>query len=140
MGHAARMGILTHLTWGDSWRRPKEGLGQVVDGIQRKSGELPKPVDANDPSVDIYIYVSGAVWQHDEEGFKLGTLSNRGRDWLRVMIYVPDDLADEDESRRYFATVLEDVATAVAARLRKRRPDWPINTLVGQIRALKPAA
>ncbi|MDU0315232.1 hypothetical protein RKE38_16150 [Phycicoccus sp. M110.8] len=55
------MGLVTHLTWGDSWRRPKEGLGRVVDGIQRKSGELPKPVDADDPSVDIYIYVSGAL-------------------------------------------------------------------------------
>ena len=136
----SRMGLLTHLTWGDSWRRPKEGLGRVVDGIQARSKELPKPVDADDPSVDIYIYVSGAVWQHEEEGFKLGNLSDRGRNWLRVMVYVPDDLAGEDESKRYFATMLEDVATAVEERLRKRRPDWPIDTLVEQIRLLKPAA
>lgn len=140
MRHSSRMGLLTHLTWGDSWRRPKEGLGRVIDGIQSKSGEMPKPVDASDPSVDIYIYVSGAVWQHEEEGFKLGTLSDRGRNWLRVMVYVPDDLAAEDESRTYFATLLEDVATAVEVRLRKRRPDWPIDTLVEQIRLLKPAA
>lgn len=134
------MGLLTHLTWGDSWRGPKEGLGRVIDGIQMKSGELPKPVDASDPSVDIYIYVSGAVWQHEEEGFTLGNLSDRGRNWLRVKVYVPDDLTGEGESRRYFARTLEDVAAAVGERLRKRRPDWPIDTLVEQIRLLKPAA
>ena len=140
MRHAAHMGLVTHLTWGDSWRRPKEGLGRVVDGIQRKSGELPKPVDADDPSVDIYIYVSGALWQHEDEGFRLGTLSDRGRNWLRVMVYVPDELTGEDESTQYFATLLEEVAIAVEARLRRRRPDWPIETLVEQIRLLKPAA
>lgn len=134
------MGLLTHLTWGDSWRRPKEGLGRVVDGIQVKSRELPKPSDADDPSVDIYIYVSGSVWQHDDDGFKLGTLSPRGRSWLRVMIYVPDSLKDEEESKAFFDSTLEDVATAVEARLRKRRPDWPIDTLVQHIRHLKPAA
>lgn len=75
MRNAARMGLLTHLTWGDSWRRPKEGLGRVVDGIQAKSKELPKPMDADDPSVDIVIYVSGSLWQHDDDGFKLGTLT-----------------------------------------------------------------
>lgn len=132
------MGLLTHLTWGDSWRRPKEGLGRVVDGIQVKSRELPKPSDADDPSVD--IYVSGSVWQHDDDGFKLGTLSPRGRSWLRVMIYVPDALKDEEESKAFFDSTFEDVATAVEARLRKRRPDWPIDTLVQHIRHLKPAA
>jgi hypothetical protein len=134
------MGLLTHLAWGDSWRRPKEGLGRVVDAIQKKSTNMPKPVDADDPSVDIYIYVSGAVWQHEDHGFKFGTLSARGRNWLRVMIYVPDHLTGQEESERYFTTTLEDVAVAVEARLRKKRPDWPIETLVDQIRQLKPAA
>ena len=83
---ASHMGLVTHLTWGDSWRRPKAGLGRVVDGISAKSKELPKPMDADDPSVDIYIYVSGSVWQHDDDGFKLGALNPRGRSWLRVMI------------------------------------------------------
>jgi hypothetical protein len=46
------------------------------------------PAGAKDPSVDIYIYVSGSVWQHGSRGFRLGTLSARGRDWLRVMMYV----------------------------------------------------
>jgi hypothetical protein len=134
------MGLLTHLTWGDSWSRPKEGLGRVVDGIQAKSKELPKPMDADDPSVDIYIYISGSLWQHGEEGFKLGTLSPRGRSWLRVVIYVPDPLKDEDESNAFFDSTLESVATAVESRLRKRRPGWPIETMVQQIRHLKPTA
>ena len=88
------MGILVNLTWGDSWRRPKEGLGRVVDQVQA-AGALRMPTGPDDPSVDIYIYVSGSVWQHQRDGFRLGTLSSRGRDWLRVMIYVPDDLAEE---------------------------------------------
>jgi hypothetical protein len=136
----AGMGVVTHLAWGDSWRRPKEGLGRVVDGIQAKSAELPKPTEADDPSVDIYIYVSGAVWQHNADGFKLGKLSSRGRSWLRVMIYVPDNLKDEDESKTFFTATFESVADAVEARLRKRRPDWPVDTLVQQVRLLKPFA
>ncbi|MFC7490220.1 MULTISPECIES: hypothetical protein [unclassified Knoellia] len=134
------MGLLVHLTWGDSWRRPKEGLGRVVDAIQKMSTNMPKPVDADDPSVDIYIYVSGAVWQHEDEGFKLGTLNARGRNWLRIMIYVPDHLTGHEESETYFTRTLEDVAVAVEARLLKRRPGWPIDTLVEQIRQLKPTA
>jgi hypothetical protein len=134
------MGVVTHLAWGDSWRRPKEGLGRVVDGIQAKSAELSKPTEADDPSVDISIYVSGAVWQHNADGFKLGTLSSRGRSWLRVMIYVPDNLKDEDESKTFFTATFESVADAVEARLRKRRPDWPVDTLVQQVRLLKPFA
>jgi hypothetical protein len=140
MRDAFRMGLVTHLIWGDSWRRPKEGLGRVVDGIQAKSKELPKPMGADDPSIDIYVYVSGSVWQHDDDGFKLGTLSPRGRSWLRVMIYGPDPLKNEDESVAFFDSTFEDVAIAVESRLRRRRPDWPIETLVQQIRYLKPTA
>ncbi|GAB3881153.1 hypothetical protein [Terrabacter terrigena] len=134
------MGLLTHLTWGDSWRRQKEGLGRVVDAIQAKSINMPKPIGPDDPSVDVYIYVSGAVWQHEDEGFKLGTLSARGRNWLRVMIYVPDHLTGQLESETYFSATLEDAAVAVEGRLRMKRPDWPIETLVEHVRLLKPAA
>ena len=42
------------------------------------------------------------VWQNGREGFRLGTLSDRGRDWLRVMIYVPDELEEETASVEYF--------------------------------------
>jgi hypothetical protein len=133
------MGILVNLTWGDSWRRSKEGLGRVVDQVQAASSALPKPAGHNDPSVDIYIYVPGNVWQHQRKGFRLGTLSSRGRNWLRVMIYVPDDLAEEIASIAYFRETLELVAEAVAARLRQRRPDWPIQKITEQIRSLIPA-
>lgn len=134
------MGLLLHLTWGDSWRRPKEGLGLVVDRIQAVSGQLPKPTGPDDPSVDIYIYVSGSVWQHGGEGFRLGTLSDAGRSWLRIQVFVPDNLCGEEESIAYFQRVLDEVAVAVEARLRKRRPGWPVEALVTQIRALNPAA
>ncbi|WP_156188272.1 hypothetical protein [Arsenicicoccus sp. oral taxon 190] len=56
------------------------------------------------------------------------------------MIYVPDQLTGQEESEMYFTTTLEDVAVAVEARLRKKRPDWPIETLIEQIRQRKPAA
>jgi hypothetical protein len=132
------MGVLVNVTWGDSWRRPKEGLGRVIDGIQALGGQLPKPMSPEDPSVEIDVYISGKVWQHDREGFKLGTLNDRGHNRLRVMIFVPDDLCRERESMDYFKRTLDDVATAVEARLRKRRPAWPIETLALQIRSLKP--
>ena len=67
----------------------------MVDRVQAASSTVPKPTGPDDPSVDIYIYVSGGVWQHQRGGFRLGTLSSRGRNWLRVMIYVPDELAEE---------------------------------------------
>mgnify|MGYP007023468488 CR=1 FL=1 len=80
------------------------------------------------------------MWQHNADGFKLGTLSPRGRSSLRVMIYVPDNLKDEDESKTFFQATFESVADAVEARLRKRRPDWPVDMLVQQVRLLKPLA
>lgn len=139
MGHAARMGLLVNLTWGDSWRKPKEGLGHVVDSITVASQNVAKPTSPDDPSVDIYIYVSGAVWQHAKSDFKLGTLSGRSRNWQRVSIYVPDHLTGEAESVSYFNDTLENVALAVDARLRRTRPEWPVEELVRQIRSLKPS-
>lgn len=56
------------------------------------------------------------------------------------MIYVPDSLKDEDESVAFFDCTFEHVAIALESRLRRRRPDWPIETLVQQIRQLKPTA
>jgi hypothetical protein len=56
------------------------------------------------------------------------------------MIFVPDELADEAEAEAYFISTLDEVSAAVAARLRKRRPSWPIDDLCAQIRALTPVA
>lgn len=57
-----------------------------------------------------------------------------------MKIFVPDPLQDEEESNAFFDATLEDLAIAVESRLRRRRPDWPIETLVQQIRHLKPSA
>ena len=99
---------------------------------------LPKPAGADDPSIDVYIYVSGAVCQHGREGFRLGTLTSRGRDWLRVMIYVPDELEEESAAVEYFRETLNSVAAAVEERLRARRPNWPVEELAAQVRSLRP--
>jgi len=132
------VGVLVHVRWGDAWRGPREGLGRVVDRVQHASLALPKPAGADDPSIDIYIYVSGAVWQHGGEGFRLGTLTSRGRDWLRVMIYVPDELDEESAAIEYFRDTLNSVAAAVEKRLRARRPNWPVEELAAQVRSLRP--
>jgi hypothetical protein len=132
------MGLLVHVIWGDAWRRPREGLGRVVERVQRASLATPKPAGPEDPSVDIYIYVSGGVWQHGREGFRLGTLTTRGRDWLRVMIYVPDELEEESAAVDYFRDTLNSVAAAVEKRLSARRPNWPVEELVTQVRSLRP--
>jgi hypothetical protein len=86
------------------------------------------------------IYVSGAVWQHGREGFRLGTLAAQGRKWLRVMIYVPDDLTGESATVEYFRDTLDSVAAAVEQRLSTRRPDWPVQELATQVRSLCPEA
>lgn len=137
-GHDLWVGVLVYVVWGDAWRRPREGLGRVVDSVQQASLALPKPAGLDDPSVDIYIYVSGAVWQHGREGFRLGTLTSRGRDWLRVMIFVPDQLAEESAAIEYFRDTFNAVGAAVEKRLRARRPNWPVEELAGQVRSLRP--
>ena len=131
------MGLEVNVTWGDSWRRPKEGLGRVVDGVQAAAPATRTDWVQGDPSVDLYIYVSGSVWQHQRQGIQLGRLDTRGRNSLRVMIYVPDELADEAESVGYFRTTLDEVADRVRVRLLKRRPAWPIDSLVAEIRSLR---
>jgi hypothetical protein len=72
------------------------------------------------------------------ECFQLGTLTSRSRDWLRVMIYVPDELEEESAAIEYFRDTLNPVAAAVEKRLRARRPDWPVEELAAQVRSLQP--
>lgn len=137
-GHDAYVGLEVNVTWGDSWRRPKGGLGRVVDRVQAAAPATRTDWVQGDPSVDLYIYVSGSVWQHKRQGIRLGTLSSRGRNSLRVMIYVPDELADEVESAVYFRTTLNEVADRVQVRLSRTRPGWPIDSLAAEIRLLHP--
>lgn len=72
------------------------------------------------------------------ECFQLGTLTSRSRDWLRVMIYVPDELEEESAAIEYFRDTLNSVAAAVEKRLRARRPNWPVEELAAQVRSLQP--
>lgn len=55
------------------------------------------------------------------------------------MVYVPDDLVEEAASRAYFEDTIEAIAVAVEEKLLRLRPEWPVSTLVDQIRQLKPA-
>ncbi|MER3389469.1 MAG: hypothetical protein RJQ01_05495 [Microcella sp.] len=117
----------------------KEGVSNAADQIAQRSSLLPKPTGPDDPSLDVYIYIPGKTWQHEKSGYKLGSLSEKSRAWQRVMIYVPDELTDEDEAIQYFDRTLADVADAVEAKLRKRQPLWPIDQLVGYLRSLRSA-
>lgn len=134
------MGLEVNVTWGDSWRRPKEGLGRVVDQVQDAAPATRETWSPGDPAIDVYIYVSGKVWQHERSGVRLGTLSERGRNSLRVMIYVPDEITQADEAVTYFKAALDEVAQKVQTRLNKRRPDWPIDRLVAEILSLTPSS
>jgi len=117
----------------------KRGLMRAVSDIRERSELLPKPTSPDDPALDVYIYISGNNWRHERNGFKLGSLSERSRSWQRVMIYVPDELVDEDEGRVYFSETFEAVAKQLEVKLRVRRPEWPIDVLVRELRSLKPS-
>jgi hypothetical protein len=52
------------------------------------------------------------VWKQDRQGFRLGRLTDGGRDSLRVMIYVPDDLTEADDAIAYFHDTLVVYGTA----------------------------
>lgn len=132
------MGLEVNVTWGDSWTRPKEGLNRVLEELVAKGPATRENWCEGDPALDIYVYVSGAVWQHERQGVQLGTLSDRGRDSLRVMIYVPDEITDEPEAVEYFRDTLFQVSDLVRARLLERRPAWPINDLVDEVLSLSP--
>ena len=47
-GHHVRVSLIVNLTWGDSWRRPKEGLGRVVDEVADAAALIPKPKSPED--------------------------------------------------------------------------------------------
>jgi len=132
------MALEVNVTWGDSWRRPKQGLADVVSDVQRRALNTRQSYVEGDPTLDLYIYVSGAVWQHNRQGFRLGTLTDGGRDSLRVMMYVPDDLTESDDAIAYFNDTLVEVAKRVRDRLSRRRPSWPIDELVADVLSLQP--
>jgi hypothetical protein len=54
------------------------------------------------------------------------------------MIYVPDELEEESAAIEYFRDTLNSVAAAGEKRLRARRPNWPVEDLVAQVRSLRP--
>jgi hypothetical protein len=85
---------------------------------------MPDPAGLDDPSVGNYSYVSGAVRQHGHEAFRLGTLTSEGRSWLRVMIYVPDELEEESAANEYFRDTLNSVAAAVKSATLGTTTDW----------------
>ena len=131
------MALEVNVTWGDSWRQPKAGLGSVVDRVQHAAANTRVGAGEGDYALDLYLYVSGKVWQHEDEGIRLGTLSVRGRNSLRVMIFVPDELTQEQESVVYFREVLEEAARLVHARLSKKS-GWPAAELASEVRSLIP--
>lgn len=131
------MALELNVTWGDSWRRPRAGLGAVVDRVQQAASATRVGAAEGDYALDIYIYVSGKVWQHQDEGIRLGTLSSRGRNSLRVMIFVPDELTEDHESVIYFREALEDAAQLVYGRL-VTKSDWPARELAEELRSLIP--
>jgi len=136
--HSRTVALIVNVMWGESLRRPREGLGRVVDRVQAAARELPLQESPDDGAVDIYICISGSVWQHDEKGFRLGNWSDRGRR-LQVMIYVPDELCEEAESIEYFRRTLDAVAESLAARIEhRRRPRGAFNGAVAEIRSIKP--
>lgn len=132
------MSLVLNFTHDGDFR--KKGLRLAVADVQERSSKLPKPTDFNDPTIEVDIFVSGNNWSHDKSGFKLGTLSERGREWQRVMVYVPVELLDENETREYFDKIFDEIASAIEVKLRKRRPDWPIESLVREVRSLRPSS
>lgn len=132
------MALEVNVTWGDSSRRPKQGLSYVVSEVQGRAKNTRQTHVEGDPTLDLYIYVSGAVWKHDRQGVRLGPLTDGGRESLRVMVYVPDDLSEADDAIAYFHDTLVEVADRVRDRLARRRPGWPIDELVADVLSLQP--
>jgi hypothetical protein len=131
------MALEVNVTWGDSWGGLKQGLADVVSDIQVHAQNTRQTYVEGDPTLDLCIFVSGAVWKHDRQGFRLGRLTDGGRESLRVMIYVPDDLTGAEDAIAYFNDMLVEVANKVRDRLTGRRPDWPIEELVDNVLSLQ---
>ncbi len=65
--------------------------------------------------LDVHIFVSGDVWQHDRSGVQLGSVGRKSRSlWIRI--YVPDDVETEEEAR----CSLVEAFAAASERVRRR--------------------
>jgi hypothetical protein len=85
--------------------------------------------------LDVYVYVSGDVWQHGQSGVRLGNAGRQSRS-LWVRIYVPDDVASRDQAEAFLAGALSDAAGLVRDRLRRRAPEWPADNLAAELTSL----
>ena len=58
------------------------------------------------PLLDVHVFVSGDAWQHGESGVRLGKIGKRSRTlWIRL--FVPDDVATEEQARRFLAQAFD---------------------------------
>ena len=85
--------------------------------------------------LDVYVYISGDVWQHNESGVQLGNVGRKTRS-LWVRIYVPDEVSGRDQAAAFLASALSADAGLVRDRLRRRAPEWPADELAAELISL----
>ena len=61
---ARPMGVVLSSVWGGGLRG-KKGVGDVFKAVESRSTAIPDPTGPEDPSVDLYFFFSGNLWQHE---------------------------------------------------------------------------
>ena len=85
--------------------------------------------------LDVYVYVSGDVWQHDQSGVRLGNVGRKSRSlWVRIC--VPDDVSGRDQAVAFLAGALAQAAGRARDRLRRCAPEWPADDLAAELLGL----
>jgi hypothetical protein len=95
--------------------------------VQYRAGE--------DFLLDVYVYISGDVWQHGRSGIQLGNIGRKSRS-LWVRIYLPDEVTTRDQAAEYLASALPAAAGLVRSRLQRRAPEWPAGDLAAELAGL----
>jgi hypothetical protein len=65
------------------------------------------------PLLDVHVFVSGDAWQYGESGVRLGNIGKKSRTlWIRI--FVPDEVATEQQARRFLAQAFDEASDQAA--------------------------
>jgi hypothetical protein len=134
--HDERVPLIMNATFGGAGIYGKPEVESVLRSLMAAAERSRVQYQAGENFLlDVYVYISGDVWQHGRSGIQLGNIGRKSRS-LWVRIYLPDEVTTRDQAAEYLASALPAAAGLVHSRLRRRAPDWPADDLAAELTGL----